>query len=245
MSAPEIQSVVVRLKERREVAEHTWAFRFEKPAGFAFKAGQYMDITLIHPPETDEEGDTRSFSIASGPHEDTLMIATRHRDTAFKRVLTAIPLNSEAKVEGPFGNLTLHNNVTRPAILLAGGIGITPFRSMVFRAAHEKLAQRIYLFYSNRRLEDAPFLEELRALEGDNPNYKFIGTMTAVDKARSSWKGESGYIDMEMISRHAKEATSPVFYIAGPPAMVTGLQKMLNKAGVDDDDIRTEEFSGY
>jgi predicted ferric reductase len=69
--------------------------------------------------------------------------------------------------------------------------------------------------------------------------------MTEMDKSRSPWKGESGYIDMGMIKRHTKEVTSPVFYIAGPPAMVTGLQSMLNKAGVDDDDIRAEEFSGY
>ncbi len=245
MSEVTNHSAMVRLRDRREVAEQTWAFRLEKPAGFAFKAGQYIDVTLVNPPETDFEGDTRTFSIASGPHEDTLMVVTRRRDTAFKRVLTAMPLNTEIKIEGAFGNLILHNNVSRPAVLLAGGIGITPFRSMVLRAAHEKLAHRIFLFYSNRRPEDAPFLDELQALERDNRNYKFVGTMTGMDKSRKPWNGESGHIDMEMINRHANGLTSPVFYIAGPPAMVTGLQKMLNNAGVDDDDIRTEEFSGY
>jgi ferredoxin-NADP reductase len=76
-----------RLKDREEVAKGTMAFQFEKPSGWTFKAGQYLDMTLLDPPETDSEGNVRSFSIASGPHEDTLMVATRMRDTAFKRVL--------------------------------------------------------------------------------------------------------------------------------------------------------------
>lgn len=152
---------MIGLKDRREVAERTLAFEFEKPAGWEFKAGQSIDMTLLDPPETDAEGDKRAFSIASAPHEDTLMIATRLRDSAFKRVLQSLPLRSEVKIEGPFGNMTLHNKVARTAVILAGGIGITPFRSMLVRAAHEKLPHRIFLFFSNRRPEDAPFLAEL------------------------------------------------------------------------------------
>ena len=91
------------------------------------------------------------------------------RDTAFKRVLDIMPLSCAVKIEGPSGSLTLHNNVKRTAVFLAGGIGITPFRSIVFRAAKEKLPHRIFLFYSNRRPEDAPFLDELQALERENP----------------------------------------------------------------------------
>jgi ferredoxin-NADP reductase len=85
-------------------------------------------------------------------------------------VLQAMPLGSAVRIEGPSGGLTLHNNVSRTAVLLAGGIGITPFRSIVARAAKESLFHRIILFYSNRRPEDAPFLDELQALEKVNPN---------------------------------------------------------------------------
>ena len=154
-----------KLKSRQEVAEQTMAFKFEKPANWAFKAGQFVDLALINPPETDAEGNTRGFSITSAPHEDFLMVTTRMRDTAFKRVLHNLPLAAQVKVEGPFGNLTLHNNVARPAVLLAGGIGITPFRSIVFWAAKEKIKHRIFLFYSNRRPEDAAFLDELQSRE--------------------------------------------------------------------------------
>ena len=236
---------LVKLRRRSEVAERTTSFAFEKPANFVFKAGQFLEITLMSPPETDTEGDSRAFSIASAPHEEMLMVATRMRDTAFKRVLGSMPLESQVKVEGPFGDLVLHNNQARAAVFLTGGIGITPFRSMVVRAAKEHLPHPLFLFYSNRRPEDAPFLEELKGVELRNPNFKFVGTMTDMAKSRRSWDGETGFIDHEMLTRYLKGAASPIYYIAGPPAMVTALRDMLNQASVDDDDIRLEEFAGY
>lgn len=240
---------MAKLKSREEIAEGTMAFLFEKPPGWTFKAGQFIDITLLEPSETDAEGNTRGFSIASAPTEETIMVATRMRDTAFKRVLKTLPLETAVKIEGPFGNLTLHNNASRPAVLLAGGIGITPFRSILFRAAKEKLPHRIFLFYSNRRPEDAPFLEALQALEKENPNYKLIATMTQMDKSpqasHQGWHGETGLINKEMLARYLEDAVSPIYYIAGPAGMVKGLHTMVNEAGVDDDDIRTEEFIGY
>ena len=236
---------MAKLKSRQEVAEGTMAFHFEKPAGWTFKAGQFIDITLLEPSETDTEGNTRGFSIASAPQEETIMVATRMRDTAFKRVLRILPLDTAVKIEGPFGNLTLHNNAARPAVLLAGGIGITPFRSILFRAAKEKLPHRIFLFYSNRRPEDAPFLGSLQQLENENPYYKLIATMTGMENSHQPWHGETGLINEELLARYLRDAVLPIYYIAGPAGMVKGLHTMLNDAGVDDDDIRTEEFVGY
>jgi ferredoxin-NADP reductase len=132
---------ICKLKDRKEVAEGTMSFRFEKPSGWAFKASQYLDMTLLDPSQTDSEGNVRSFSIASAPHEETLMVATRMRDTAFKRVLRTVPLGTAVKIEGPSGNLILQNDSTRAAVFLAGGIGITPFRSIVHWAAKEKVAE--------------------------------------------------------------------------------------------------------
>ena len=236
---------MAKLKSREEVAEGTMAFQFEKPAGWTFKAGQFIDIALLEPPETDAEGNTRGFSMASAPQEETIMVATRLRDTAFKRVLKTVPLGTAVKIEGPFGNLTLHNNAARPAVMLAGGIGITPFRSILFRAAKENLPHRIFLFYSNHRPEDAPFLEALQKLEKENPNYKLIATMTDMEKSKQPWDGETGPVNKEMLERYLQRAGSPIYYVAGPAGMVKGLHTMLNQAGVDDDDIRTEEFVGY
>ena len=237
--------VTVRLGRRIEVAERTLAFHFEKPPGFAFRAGQYVDVTIADPPETDAQGNRRAFSIASAPQEETLMIATRMRDTAFKRVLGAMPIGAAVNVEGPFGNLTLHNDAGRPAVLLAGGIGITPFRSILVRAAMEKLPHRIVLLYSNRRPEDAAFLAELDALQRENPQYTLVATMTGMSKSRLPWKGERGLIDREKLTRYMSGVASPIYYVAGPPAMVSSLFDVLGECGIDDDDIRSEEFSGY
>ena len=234
-----------KLKRRDLVAERTMSFHFEKPAGFAYLAGQFIDMELLDPRETDAEGNSRAFSVSSAPYEDTITVTTRLRDTAFKRVLETIPLETEVKIEGPFGDLWLHNDARRTAVFLAGGIGITPFHSILLDAADRMLPHHIFLFFSNHRPEDAPFLDELQALEKRNGSCKIIATMTNVEKSQLPWQGERGMIDKGMLDRHLKNAPSPIYYIAGPPAMVKGLHGMLQAAGIDGDDIRTEEFTGY
>jgi ferredoxin-NADP reductase len=236
---------VAKLLGRRNVADGTMAFEFEKPATWRFDAGQFIDMTLLKPVETDAEGDTRGFSIASAPFEDTFMIATRMRNTAFKRVLKTLPLGSEVKIEGPFGDLRLHNNVARPAVIVSGGIGITPFRSILMQAVNEKRTQSIFFFYANRRPEDAVFLEDMRALARESATFTFVPTMTEIDKSHLPWDGERGRIDQQMLTKYLAGITSAIYYITGPPGMVKGLRTVLKASGVDSDDIRTEEFTGY
>jgi len=234
-----------KLKSREEVAAGTMAFRFEKPEGFAFKAGQFGDFTLLNPSETDAEGNIRGFSLASAPYEGDLMFATRMRDTAFKRVLKTMEIGAEVSLDAPYGSFTLHNNTRIPAVFLTGGIGVTPVRSIVLQAAHDNLPNKIFLFYSNRRPEDAAFLDELMKAHEKNPNYTFIGTMTDMEESSRQWDGETGYITKAMLVKYIGDLMLPIYYIAGPGAMVTAMRKILNEAGVDDDNIRTEEFSGY
>jgi ferredoxin-NADP reductase len=235
----------IRLLNRVEIAEGTTAFRFEKPAGFDFKPGQCADLTLPEPPETDAEGNARAFSIASSPFENHLMFATRMRDTAFKRSLKQIPIGAEVKITPAMGSLTLHKNSARPAVFLAGGIGITPFLSILRQADHDRLPHPLYLFYSNRRPEDAPFIETLQSLEKSSPNFHLVSTMTRMPKSRTNWAGETGPIDKAMLSRRITTLQGPIYYVAGPPDMVAGIRKMLVDAGIDEDDIRSEEFAGY
>jgi ferredoxin-NADP reductase len=221
------------------------AFYFDMPAGFVFTPGQFVDMTLPHLADTDPTQNTRAFSIASAPHESTFMVATRLRDTAFKRELQHMAIGTAVQIEGPFGNLVLHPDQSRAAVLLAGGIGITPFRSMVVHAAMQRSSHRMVLFYSNRRPEDAPFLDELQALQEKNPHYVFVGTMTEPEKASRPWKGETGRITAALLSKHLVNVGSPIYYVVGPPGMVTGLRTMLKEAHIDDRDIRTEKFAGY
>lgn len=235
----------IKLIKKEDVAEGTMMFSFEKPAEYNYKSGQSIDLTLIDPPETDAEGNTRAFSLVSAPHENYLAITTRMRDTAFKRVLKNLPLNTQLEFAGPFGSFTLHNNASKPAVFLVGGIGITPFYSMLKNAAVNKLPHKIYLFYSNRRPEDTAFLAELDALKNDIPDYTFIATMTDMDKSGKPWTGEKGFISKDLIEKYVTDISSPVYYSAGPAGMVAAMRKILNELGIDDDNIRTEEFSGY
>lgn len=234
-----------RLVRRETVAEGTMAFYFSKPSAFRYQAGQSVLVKLIDPPETDNEGDARTFTIASAPHEPELMIATRMRDTAFKRVLKTAPMETVVTIDGPNGEMVLHDDLTRPAVFLAGGIGITPFLSMARHAASKRLPHRLYLFYSNRRPDDAAFLPELQEMEQLNPNYRLIATMAEPEKSVDSWWGEIGFIRREMLERHLPDLTNPVYYFAGPPPMTIAMRQLLESIGIGEQSMRYEEFYGY
>lgn len=235
----------VRLKDKQHLGSDVTAFSFERPPGFEFDAGQYVDITLINPPEIDLDGSTRSFSIASAPSEERLLIATRIRDTAFKRVLQDLPYDTEIALDGPYGSFTLHANPYREAVFMAGGIGITPFLSMVSNEGRKRLARDSYLFYSNPFPEEAPFLNTLQDLEKNSLDFRFVPTMTAMDESYESWSGERGSIGPEMLSNHLPSLQGPIYYLAGPPRFVADMLRMLKIAGVDEADVRCEEFIGY
>lgn len=235
----------MKLTTRHEIAEATLAFHLEKPVGFRYQAGQFVNLTLLEPPATDAKGDTRSLSIASAPHEGDLLFATRVRDTAFKRALENLTLGAPLKIQGPFGNLTLHPDAARPAVFLTGGIGITPFRSIVLDIAKNQLPHRVFLFYSNRRPEDAAFLDELSRLQGYHPTFKLVATMTQIEKSKQRWEGKTGYINREMLVESVGDLSAPIYYLAGPPSMVSAMLKTLDELGVAETQIRMEEFEGY
>lgn len=245
-----LPSQTLALRERIDVADRTMEFRIDKPANLTFKAGQYLDLTLLSPPETDDEGNTRSFSISVGPDDDYLAVTSRLRDSAFKRTLHTMPIGTALQVDGPYGDFTLHSNPDRPAVFLAGGIGVTPFRSMIRRHARPGSTRRLLLFHSNRKPEDAAYLNEFREFARENPNFTFVPTMSRPEGSRLTWDGEVGRIEYDLITKHLRDGAgedvpTPMYYIAGPPQMVGDLRAMLSDAGVNDDDIRTEEFSGY
>jgi ferredoxin-NADP reductase len=220
----------VKLIGRREIADGTMEFHFSRPEGFAFKAGQAIEVLLPGPVGG------HAFSLVNAPVEGGLVIATRMRDSAYKRALRALPDGSAVKVDGPFGSLTLHRNPARAAVFIAGGIGITPFMSMLRQSARDGMPHRIVLVYSNRRPQDSAFLEELQAIRPANANFSLVTTMT---------EAGGSLVDEVMIAQATKGLPAPIFYVAGPPGMVEAMRVTLDKAGVEDTDIRSEEFFGY
>ncbi|GCB05226.1 ferredoxin--NADP reductase [Ralstonia sp. SET104] len=236
----------VRLTAHRRVAEGTMAFHLEKPAGFEFRPGQAMELILPGQHADANSSDVRHvFSIVSAPHEDELIIATRMRDSVFKRTLGNLPISTEVQIDGPFGSLTLHKNTARAGVLIAGGIGVTPFMSILRDATKLQIPQDLLLLYSNRRPEDAAFLTELQQLEKQNPRFRLMATMTDMEHSAQSWDGVTRKMDSAWIKHAIEGLADPIFYVSGPPAMVEAMRQTLVAAGMDEDNVRSEEFYGY
>ena len=225
----------VALVGREEVAASTMAFRLSRPVGFDFQAGQALTLSLIEPP-AEPNSAQRIFSLASAPGDSELAVATRMRaGSAFKRALQALPLGSKVKIRGPRGVMTLHEDQARAAVFIAGGIGITPFMSMLRQAAHDRIARPLLLLYSNRRPQDAPFLAELEAMAHAIPAFRLLARMTDAQ----------GLVDASTLRSFVGGAAAPIYYLAGPPAMVDAMKAIARHAGAADSDVRSEEFYGY
>jgi ferredoxin-NADP reductase len=204
------------LQDRREIADGTMAFWFDTlSTDFDFKAGQFADFTLMDPPHMDAEGNSRTFSLASSPGEKgTVMVATRMRDTAFKNSLKEIPLGTKVRVEGPMGSFTLHKDIERPAVFLAGGIGITPMHSMIRWATEEKLPYVMTLFYSNPTPQATTFLRGLEAWGKKNKNLTLALTVT--DSEDVSWPYEFGRVNEEMLRKYIPNSSLRTLSLSAP-----------------------------
>src|SRR5688500_6350637 len=176
------------------------AFRLSKPGGFSFRAGQSVTLSLTDPPP-EANSTQRIFSLASAPFEESLAVATRMRDaSAYKNALKRLPLGARLKLKGPRGLMTLHEDRSRAAVFIAGGIGITPFMSMLRQAAHDGSAQPLYLLYSNRSAADAPFLAELQKLAQQNGSLRLLARMTDAE----------GFIDEDTVKRFVAGTAAPL-----------------------------------
>jgi ferredoxin-NADP reductase len=239
----------VTFKTKQQIAEGTYAFTFVKPAGFDFRAGQHVRMTLIDPPETDAEGDSRFLTMASTPQEPDLVFAMRMRDTAFKRVMGRMQSGGRVLIqmllESPHGSFVLHEDASRLAVFIAGGIGIVPAYSMIKDAIQRRLPHEMILFYANRRPEDAPFLAELEYLAKQHGSFRLIATITEPERLSQAWSGETGFINRAMLEKYVHALKSPIYYVAGLPDMVAAMQTVLAEIGISKDNIRAEEFAGF
>jgi ferredoxin-NADP reductase len=248
MSSMKKVSFEIALKGKKQIAEGTWEFVFEKPKGFSFKAGQHVRMTLLNPPETDIKGNSRFLTLANTPEDKDLIVAMRMSDSAFKRVLGQMKIGEEVLIQillnAPHRAFALDEDSTNPTVFLVGGIGIVPAYSMIKESTDKKLPQKIFLFYSNRRPEDAPYLQDFKSFEKQNPNFKLIATMTEPEKSKTQWKGEIGFINKAMLEKYISDLKSPIYYIAGLSGMVNAMKTLVNDIGVSEDNIKAEDFDG-
>jgi ferredoxin-NADP reductase len=226
--------------QHQTIAQNTQAFYFSKPEGFSFKAGQYAGFTVMKPTKTDGKGNNRRITIASCPADDYLMIALRMRDSAFKQYLTTLQTGDLIKMAGPAGNFVLPDDTTMPIVMIAGGIGITPFYSMLKQAFTTSCKHPIYLFYANRTIADAAFYQDLQAI--DHQQFQFIPIFT---QENASWQGEKEYINEKMLQRYLNDIHQAKYYICGTPQMVIDTKAYLKNLNIDDLHLYIEDFAGY
>src|SRR5690348_1917900 len=187
--------VRAQIKEKREVAKGTLMVVFDLLGQEVdFTAGQYFWVTLLEPPYDDDKGPRRHISVVTSPNErGVLGLCTRLRDSAFKRSLAELPVGAEVDVEEPKGDFVLPEETDLPYVFVAGGIGITVFRSMLRFIVEERLEHRVTLVYSNRDLASAAFLDELTELERSHDALDLVLTMTD----DPDWDGETRRIGPE------------------------------------------------
>ena len=221
----------------RKLTPQTHSIMLKKPAGFDFLPTQFTFLSL----KTERGIDVRPMSIATSPTRPNLEYAVRDGDSSFKHAFASLRPGDVVGVLGPFGHFLLAED--RPAVLVAGGIGITPLKGMAEYASDKSLGITVRLIYSNRSVEEIAYRAELKELEKQNPRFRVIHTLSG--KVPKGWKGSAGRID----EAHVREATegldSPVFYVCGKPSMVGAMLSLLSSSGVPEEDIMVEVFRGY
>ncbi len=229
----ETKKLQLPILEQRIIAEKTCEISFDLSGKeFEFLAGQYIRVgvpTLLHP---DPRGSSRLFSLTSSPTDvKRITVAFRNSGSGFKKTLMELLPGSPVSIEGPFGYLTLPKDDTRPLVFIAGGIGITPFMSMIRFVTKQKTPHKITLLYANRTVENAAYIEELTTIAKQNPLF--------------SLQNRFGRIDAEFIQKTVQDLDSAAWYIVGLPVMVADMHSLLLQLGVKEDAIYFEDFTGY
>jgi len=232
-----------QIKEKQDVAKGTLFVTFDLLGEqVAFQPGQYFFVTLPDLGHQDDRGLRRHFSVVTSPTDKVLGLATRMRDSAFKRTLRELPVGTEVDVEQPKGKFVLPEDTSRPLVFIAGGIGITVFRSMLRYIREEALPYRVTLIYSNRDRDSTAFIDELRELEQKLSDFRLIFTMTQ----NPGWDGETRRVDAQFVEDYLGESLDQsTFLVAGPPPLVEGAQAALEAAGVPEENVIAESYSGY
>jgi ferredoxin-NADP reductase len=209
-----------------------------KPVGFSFLPVQFTFLTLM----TDRGPDSRPMSLATSPTRPNLEYGVRLSDSPYKRAFASLKSGDDVVVRGPFGDFVFDEE--RPALFVAGGIGITPLKGMAEYAADKGLKIPIRLLYSNRTEEEIGYRSELEELERRNPKFQVLHTLTG-EKASRDWSGLTGRIRPELLRKAASELDRPIYYLCGKPSMVSAVFQMLAAMDVKEEDMRVEVFRGY
>ncbi|MFH0864083.1 MAG: RnfABCDGE type electron transport complex subunit D [Candidatus Gottesmanbacteria bacterium] len=239
------QRLVLAIKEKINYSLDIYDFVFPKTSKINYLPGQYMEWTLAHQ-GTDSRGNRRYFTLASSPTEDNLRIGVRfdNPSSSYKRALKNFSSNDKIVASQLAGDFTLPKDPNKKLVFIAGGIGITPFRSMIKYLLDINKERQITLFYSNKYINEIVYRDIFTAA-GKLLHIKTIYTLTDQDKIPSSWTGRIGRINEQMIIKEVPDFKERVYYISGTHNMVTYFKDILKKMGIDKNQIRSDFFPGY
>ena len=233
-----------RLKERRVEAAEVISFIFDLSGqSFEYQPGQHVFCELDALDFPDERGNRRHFTISSSPTEKgTVMFTTRMRGSGFKETLRHAPLGYELNIETPLGDFVMPEEEKRHHIFIAGGIGITPYRSILRYAVDVKKPINALMLYFNHSSADIIFQQELEKIARQMPTFSLVHVLSDPEPG---WKGERGRLDEALLRKWAPDLNQQIIWISGPPAMVMADKELIVRMGVPDEAIRTDNFMGY
>ena len=239
-----IMNYKIEYIKKTKVSKDAWDLHFVKPKGFDYQPGQFIEAELrqVHP---DERGEKRWFTLSSSPTEDTLDITTRKLDkhSSFKDVLFKLKPGDTIHIKGPDGSFVLPKKQSN-MVWIAGGIGITPFRSQLKYMLDRKIFDyKITLFHGNRTLEDNICRNLIEDYQKHNDDFQYIEVLSEV--VGGEWGGETGYIDEHLIKKYIKDIESKDYYISGPEPMVDSMKEKLQSISIKDTSIHQDWFPGY
>lgn len=232
------------LKWKKQLSPDTFTFVFNKVQNFKFIPGQYMEWTLQHK-NTDSRGNRRYFSISSSPTEKEIAITVKfyENSSSYKKKFLSLKEGEKIIAAKVAGDFVLPKNPKTPLAFIAGGIGITPFRSMIKYILDKNIKSNIVFIYSNRTANDILFSDIFQKAE--NYGVKTIYTLTDIDNIPKNWKGRAGYINEQMLKKEIPDYQNRIFYISGPQLMVQNFEKLLLGMKVKKRNIITDFFPGY
>ena len=235
------KTLVLKLVKQTQLGPQLFAYTFQPNQQLSFTAGQYLDVTLPNV-DYDSRGNRRSFSIASEPHQDAIVFGVKHNEpsSTFKKALLDMKPGDNMYAHYLSGSFTLPSDESKKVLLVAGGIGVTPFCSMLQEYVQEDQQRDIAIIYQVNHQDELVFHDVI-----DPAVEKGITYVPVVTDPGNSWKGESGFIDEEMLNRSVSDFKERIVYLSGPPAMVNSYKKLFRKLGVPRKHIITDYFSGY
>ena len=234
----------IRLKERRSETADVVSFIFDLGGQkFEYRPGQFVFYELDSLAFPDERGNRRHFSIPSSPTEKgIIMFTTRMRGSGFKETLRNAPLGYELTVEAPDGLFVMPEGESRRQVFITGGIGITPFRSMLRYAVDSAVPLNGIMLFFNRSSSDIVFRNELQSISRQMPSFSVVHILSQPEEG---WTGEKGKLDEIMLRKYVDDFDRSDFWISGPPSMVSACRNLIEQIGVPDEAIRTDSFIGY